>query len=496
MSLTLFLTNFVRDDDEITWRPTIGRFPMSMWKGVDFTGAGEQENSGNYVDVFYTEVPRTIQAPAQDDDVSQEKSGYSKEKWSVGPQRIVIHSEEMLQELRQTTKVLLRGSTIAMIPPFKLLIRNQDAIKSKLVELRQHAAAGHASTPSPAVGMSTRNDSATKNSLSDIQDKPTVAYSRADRLRCIHDLMQTDLANYIGLDGMVGNGDLDEVLFEEVYHIFKPGDLILSAESGDDQVYQVFSVTGGRMRLSKPRPDNGMPRSMNQAALGNAPGTWTDLIINSFIMAWDGEDIGPLQFNHVLPYFAGERRVADLEVYPIQFHKDPDGLLNRLRARGRKVVECFGHKQYTGTSVQSSKLLAKFGMMGNVAEPDSDSDSEEEESGLRVQSDMVRSDIYVDYKPSYTSFFATNFLLSHLSRHTSPESETTEVLDNGQTQNYADQEVDIHLSDKFLSSHRHLTTFSKPKDDLSDDHDRLQLLSGHVPGFIFSTRKWSTCDQD
>lgn len=471
---------------------------MSMWTGVDFTGADEQENSRNIVDVFYTEVPKTNTTPDQDD-VSQGKSGYSKERWSVAPQRILIHSEKMLQELRQTTNVLLRGSNIAMIPPFKLLTRNQNVIKSKLGEPRQHADAGHADTPSPAVGNSKSIDSDTENSPSDTQNKPPVAYSRVDRLQCVHDLIQTDLANYIGFDGMARNGDLNEVLFEEVYHIFKPGDLILSAESGDDQVYKVFSVTGGRMRLSKPSytATNGMPRPPNQAALGNAPGTFTDLIINSFIMGWDGEDIGPLQINHVLPYFAGERRVADLEVYPIQFHKDPDGLLERLRARGRKVIGCFGHKQYTGTPIRTSKLLAKFGMVGNVADSDSDSDSEDEEGGLKVQSDMVRSDVYVDYKPSYTHFFATsNFLLSFLSRSPCAESETTEVLDNGQTQNYADQEVDIHLSDMFLSSHRHLTTFGKPKENLSDDHDRLQLLSGHVPGFVFSTRKWSTWDQN
>lgn len=471
---------------------------MSMWTGVDFTGEGEHENSRNIIDVFYTEVPKTITTPDQDD-VSQGKSRYSKDRWSVGPQRILIHSEELLQELRQTTKVLLRGSNIAIIPPFKLLIRNQDAIKSKLEELRQHADAGHADITSPTLGNSKSIDLDTENSASDTEEKPPVAYSRLDRLQCVHDLIQTDLANYVGLDGMIRNGDLDEVLFEEVYHIFKPGDLILSAESGDDQVYQVFSVTGGRMRLSKPSvtANNGMLRPANQAAVGNAPGTFTDLIINSFIMGWDGEDIGPLQISHVLPYFAGERRVADLEVYPIQFHKDPDGLLERLRARGRKVVGCFGHKQYTGTPFRSSKFLAKFGMVGNVADSDSDSDSEDEEGGLKVQSDMVRSDVYIDYKPSYTHFFATsNFFLSLLSRNPSAESETTEVLDNGQTQNYADQEVDIHLSDKFLSSHRHLTTFGKPKENLSDDHDRLQLLTGHVPGFIFSTRKWSMCNQN
>lgn len=473
-----------------------------MWTGADFTGTVEQENSRNSVDVFYTEVPKTITTPTQDDVSQGIKSGLSRKRLSVGPQRILIHSEAMLHELRQTTKVLLRGSNIAMVPPFKLLIRNQDAIRSKLEELRQHADAAHADTPSPAVDDPRSIESDTESSTSDTETNSLVTYSRFDRLQCVHDLIQTDLVNYISLDGMARNGELNEILFEEVYQIFKPGDLILSATTGDDQVFQVFSVTGGRVRLSKSRSpgSNQIPRMSNQAALDNVPGTCTDLIINSFIMGWDGEHIGPLQVNHALPYFAGKRRVADLQVYPIQFHKDSNGLLERLRARGRKVVGCFGHKQYTGTSFQASELLAGFRMVGKVADSDSDSDSDDEEGAPpvgAVQTDMIRSDVYVDYKPSYNHFFdKSSSYLCPLFRTLSAETETTEVLANGETQNYTDQEVDIHLSDEFLSSHRHLTNFGKPKEDLSDDYDRLQLLSGHVPGFIFNVRKWGTYDEN
>lgn len=472
-----------------------------MWPEEGGTNRSEDEGTQTILDVFYTEVPKSIGAPDLDE-LSEDvyKAAYSKEKWSVGPQRIRMHSEEMLQELRQTTKVLQRGNMLMMIPPFKLFIHNRHGIESKLKELKQQAIADCNSerSPSPPVEETKSVYSGSGRSSSGTSDEEIREYSRIDRLQCIHNLIQTDLVNYVGLDVRARSGELDEVLFEEVYYLFKPGDLIISAEHGDAQLYQVYSVTGGRMRLSTPNtPDYPRYNSRRLARLGATTGTWTDLKINSFIMAWDGEDIGPLQVNHAISYFAGERKVTDLDVYPIQFHKCGRELRRQLRARGQKVIECFGHKQYAGVSVRDPGPLAKFGMgEGRLNDSDSDSSSDssdEGEDGKLASFDMVRGDVYVDYKPSYGRSFHTNPSLSKLGRTSSEETEVVEILDDGKELTHGDQEVDIHLSDKFLSSHRHLTKIGKPQKNPALDNDRLQLLSGHIPAFIFSTRKWSMC---
>ncbi|KAK7709560.1 hypothetical protein SLS63_013195 [Diaporthe eres] len=150
---------------------------------------------------------------------------YSKNKWSLAPQRILIHSKEVMDELRDITSVpdAQRTGVLAMVPPFKYLIHHRTAIKSKLNEL--------------------------KEAVSDAEQFPSVAedyltheHRRIHRLQCIHDFIQKDLANYIGLELRVQNGDIDEVLFEEAYHLFKPGDMVLGVDCGDDQLYQVTSV--------------------------------------------------------------------------------------------------------------------------------------------------------------------------------------------------------------------------------------------------------------
>lgn len=363
-----------------------------------------------------------------------------------------------------------------MVPPFKYLIHHRESIKSRLDELKQTGAGSEdpASPTSPSAG---------QNLL-------------VDHLQCIHDFIQTELSNYIGLELRIRRGDLAEVLFEEVYHLFKPGDLVLAAFTGDDQLYQVYSVTGGRMRLSDMQTGPAPPRSGSAPkTFGSGAGSWTDVKVVCYIMGWDGDHIGPRQCTYTQSYFAGARRITDLDVYPIRFHEDPEGLRNRLRARGRKLVMCSGHQKYTGKTLPlfaPLRGLAKARLL-NESDDDSTDDSEDEEDRNFHDTGMIRSDVFVDYETSYSNDFARNPLLANLSTVLGEESETLESLmtdGNVKAWNYSDHEVDGQLSDRFLSKNRHLTKHGKPKMDLDEEDERLELLPRQVPAFIFGSRKW------
>lgn len=481
---------------------------MSSWVGTDFKATHHAFN------IFYTELPEpiNIKSLAQDES-SQGTCGhtvaYSKDQWSAAPQRILTRSTEILQELRRTTKIHTTTTDLAMIPPFKLLIQYRHEIQKALEDLKHQTEAICEQSPSPvpeeAEGVLSDNNNPPSQVTCTV-DTLTLPVSRIDRLQCIHNLIHTDLANYVGLDVKVRDGSLGEVLFSELYQLFKPGDLILSAEHGENQLHQVYSVTGGRVRRSLTRTNPNMPPGMQ---VGAAIGTWTDLKINSFIIAWDGENLGPLQVPFSIPHFAGERRVTDLDVYPLQFFEGATELRRRLRARGQKVVECFGHKEYTGAPVRTPGVLQRFGMVGRLESQPSEklqksfassagdvrADSHSSMPVMQSGFGSVRSDVFIDYAPSYSFFFGTFPSLAHLGRFPSEPAEMREELDDGRSEPYFDSDVDTHLSDKFLSEHRHLVKVSKPRGNLAEDGDRLQLLSGNLPGFIFSTREWGKCSR-
>ncbi|KAI3391996.1 hypothetical protein diail_6372 [Diaporthe ilicicola] len=472
---------------EITWYPEVERLALPIWTSSNYLALGGMRQKNRCVmTAFYTERPEptdpdvdTPRAPLSDDDFM---AAYSKDNWNTVPQRILIQSRLALDELQQITKVPQRARPLGMVPPFKLLVHHRNAIKLRLDELQQ------------------KNLDNAKNS------DPTREHMIAAHLQCIYNFIQTDLGNYVGLELKIRQGEIKEVSFEEVYHLFKPGDLVLSAATGQHQLYQVHSVTGGRRCLSDiQRSLHVYGERARRKTFGTGSGTWTDVKIESYIMGWDGENIGPMQRTHAISYFAGARRVTDLDIYPIQFHDNPDELRSRLRARGKKLVQCSGHKRYTGPLASPLPPLMHFlkDKTTHLRSPprplgmDSSDDSGDEEERHVFSNGMVRSDVYIDYKTLYSRFFATNPGLSKLYVNMGEEAETIENLGhNDQTWNFRDHEVDAYLSDTFLSTHRHLTKYGKPKQNLDDDGDRLELLPSQVPAFIFGSREWKFLNVD
>lgn len=446
---------------------------MSSWSPPNFLPRESQRKRTSIIIGFYTEVPSTIRSAECCVSNADFKAAYSKDKWDLAPQRILIHSKEVMDELREITKIPDTQNTgvLAMVPPFKYLLPHRDAIKSRLDELKQESShVGHA--------LSTTESNVTNSDLS------------IRRLECIHEFIQTDLANYIGLEIKIQDGDIDEVSFQELYHLFKPGDLILGV-LGKDQLHQVSSVTGGRKLLSW-RP-GGAGNYQQQREAHTRAGTWTSLRVAYFIMAWDGEHIGPVHSYFAIPYFPGTRRVTDLAAYPIQFRKDAGELRKRLCARGLKYVQCNGHKKYDGASVfPCGPLMAFCAKKKAVGGRDIRAkNSVGDEDGRFIPLEMVRGDVYIDYKSFYTQFFSTVPNLSFMAQFVSEDAEAIDSLRQGTTWNCSDHEVDSLLSGRFLSMNRHSIKYGRPENNPADDEARLQLVSSQIPAFVFSSRKWS-----
>lgn len=455
---------------------------MSSWNPPAFLAKRLRGERQSVITAFYTDVPTDV--TAAEDFVSDLDfiDAYSKQKWSSAPQRILVHSKEVIDELQGITNVpdAQKTGVLAMVPPFKYLIHGRTAIKSKLDELKE-AASDRDQSPSAA------------------EDGPTDEDRRIHRLQCIHDFIQTGLANYIGMELRVQKGDMDEVLFEEAYDLFKPGDLVTGIDCGDSQLCRVTSVTGGRMLLSSRA--EGSANSQNRRETQTRAGTWTELRVSCVAMAWDGENIGARHSYYTIPYFTGTRPVTDLDVFPIQFHKDGSELRKRLCARGLKYVQCSGHKRCTGTTVSPHVSMLAFTERrpSKTRVSDSGGNSVDDEDEKSRPFEMVRGDIYIDYKAIYTGFFNALPLLGSMPTGiVSDDAEAIDTLRNGRTWNCSDRHIDGLRSSRFLGRNRHLIGFSKPKDNLADDEARLQLLPRQVPVFVFSTRKWgeprqSTC---
>jgi hypothetical protein len=146
--------------------------------------------------------------------------------------------------------------------------------------------------------------------------KPTAEYemleTRVSQLQCLHDFISTDLRNLIDLLAKIQEGSLEKIAFDGIYHLYSPGDLIINREEDSDLLYQVYAVTGGRVRLQK--YENTYRSITGEEAADDSPSagieTWTDVVINCFRMHWDGTQVGMYfyeSFLTLMDQFGGEK---------------------------------------------------------------------------------------------------------------------------------------------------------------------------------------------
>jgi hypothetical protein len=306
-------------------------------------------------------------------------------------------------------------------------------------------------------------------------------------MQCLVDFIKTDLAYLIGLRLKVQEASIDKIAFEDLYYLFTPGDFVIASQSKSYQLYQCYSVSGGRVRLDKNRIQR-RGRSPTDSDsdtyfAGSGVGTWTSLVIDTYLLAWDGERLSTLQVTYRIKHFIGEKRVTDLGIYPVHFLKEADRLRERMRERGKKLIACSGHKKYYGPTVEkledkSRRYRARpYGYGSPAPKPE------------RTVFEEIESDVYVDTKAYYQRYDATA-PKSKIQRTPGSTRETTESL--GKYERHilsGDHDLDEALTDDFISANRHLLHPSK-LEEMAHVPSYSELVPYQLPAYEFRSRRW------
>ncbi|KAH6693817.1 hypothetical protein F5X68DRAFT_47208, partial [Plectosphaerella plurivora] len=184
----------------------------------------------------------------------------------------------------------------------------------------------------------------------------------------------------------IGNGTLESINFEQLWQLFPPGETLLYHKEGHDVACKVYNISGGRRistssefrakrlfsapediasrtsaDISRPR-DRGIPaypghlirhvssqpQTPPSSEEKQAPGSFAPLIVDCFMMDFNGTHVGPCHIGFQFDYFPGERLVRSLDIYPLRFHPRKDELSAMLRRRGRRVLDVLGHRTHNG----------------------------------------------------------------------------------------------------------------------------------------------------
>jgi hypothetical protein len=325
-------------------------------------------------------------------------------------------------------------------------------------------------------------------------------------MQCLVDFIREDLGKLISLNSEIQQGSLETISFEDLYYLYSPGDLLINRE-GDDpiQLRRLYAVTGGRARLSRSsrsrfeRPGDNSYDADHTLSAGI--GTWTDVVVDCFFMQWDGTRVSPVSMVHRVNHYTGLRKITDLELYPIRFREKSTEILEAMEARGRRYLDCVGHKKYDGSSVEGlmpgvgQDLLGPnrrppgyYPYIGIIGQPKMRSNNDCLERLADTPRD-IDNDVYIDVKAFARSF---HFTVGRLKRARPSRYETKEKIQHQRRRLYriGDQEADDARSNKFLSDHMYLTMPRKPQELEAVSPDYMKLLPYTVPGYDLRQRDW------
>ena len=341
-------------------------------------------------------------------------------------------------------------------------------------------------------GSNLKENTRQPSDLADLQERVT-------HLQCLVDFVNSELAHLVTFRQQVLEGNLDKVTYQDIYYLFRVGDVVISRHKGEHQLYQIFAVTGGRQCLSRAKHtpyDSDLDSDEKNSALGI--GVWTTLKVDAYILGSDdGKRIFPIPIRLRVQPFTGERKITDLPVFPVRFHKSGQDIRKRLQNRGRKFLVCAGHKRYRGATVKSplediGRAISAAGRGGRRS-PDVKLEKLENE----MQNDQireVRSDVYIDLDTYYHHQAGVDLSKATIRRSRMTPREVVEqfstsirVVEN----NYSsgDVEVDETLTDEFLMSHRD-RLYPEKVENLVQDPEALELLPHQVPAYDFRSRQW------
>ncbi|PVI07506.1 P-loop containing nucleoside triphosphate hydrolase protein [Periconia macrospinosa] len=294
-------------------------------------------------------------------------------------------------------------------------------------------------------------------------------------LKLLYDFITEELASIIEFRKKIADGTLKRICFEDLWHLFMPGERIFSLENGNKQLYTVYSITGGlpilRRTLNHERVymDNLRDRQFEQLLRDESVGigSWTPLKIDCHYIAFNGEYCGPVEeLKRIAPY-TGERAVTDLPVFPVQFHPEFSSLIQDMVSRGRKSLFSRGHKSYEGRTLAVKR------------------------SDRRID---VQSDVYIDFQAYYNDVPERKPKVGRLLRSRQNDALVEEDIYDD-TFVLSGHEIDTMLADKYMTRNRRMLEEIKPTEtDLADEY--LCLLPCYSLGYIFQLRKWGYLNID
>jgi len=293
------------------------------------------------------------------------------------PVRLAINSTHVLHELSKIANMGFGTGRNVVIPPWKPFVMYRDAIIERLQTLKQlQSQRGATGKADETASTRESKEDPLKEISSNQQQKKTkptesdddalqpcevckVAYPphetllecleiRISHLQCLVEFLDNDLKHVFELRRDLAAGKVSEIAFEDLWHLFSPGDLIVSPEQR--QAYRVFHTSGGRPLLTS-------GEDFDKRVVV------TNFRIDCFYIDFNRKTLAPVYEMVTIEEYSGKRNITALfgkffrnkgfglvSVFPAPFLGNRESFIASLIKRGRRLhkFEPFSFKRYHG----------------------------------------------------------------------------------------------------------------------------------------------------
>ncbi|KAI5460557.1 hypothetical protein BGZ63DRAFT_425063 [Mariannaea sp. PMI_226] len=331
-------------------------------------------------------------------------------------QRIRIQSQPVLGHLTSLLNdVDQRSTPRTFVKPFKALVYFQPKMKEILATLEEKwSDVEEFSSDEPEiieeVGSDVpsveenKRDSGTSDDDDDTESIQSVD-SNADEdfdslmdspealrdMRCYVNFIDEEVMPlYSRFDG----SDADKVKFDDLWSLFRVGDLIYMPASGEvgGRYHEVWRI----YRVKAPEPQAAYPAAGWEFFADELQQPEDSAFkISAYYIDHDGTSFGAVRRRFEIEAFVGERQINSLEVFPIRYQPDHEKLLGSLKDQGRNFNKYLEdrHQQYSAWTLTRNPPSLRTAPENEIL------DNQDYEKMRHPE--FVESDVMVDLTEAY-----------------------------------------------------------------------------------------------
>ena len=186
-------------------------------------------------------------------------------------------------------------------------------------------------------------------------------------LRALVTFMKEDMGPIFDRHRLLRSSKAETVNFDELWHLFMPGDLVVGNDEQNPRLYRV-SIVPRSERYSKMQLVKEV-RVQSDGQIPQVESTQREASIQCFnvdvfCFDYDGQSYGPVESRVTIIAFEGEKNITDLPYYPVRFRKDAAIYKSNMAARGARFIklctEETAYREYSGLSVGEPQEHVSF----------------------------------------------------------------------------------------------------------------------------------------